>query len=202
MNIRTAGFAAAVLASTSLALAQTESKPASQVTPAPAGQPSAPPELEQIKFFIGSWTCTGTVNASDFGPAHKTRSTVKTHSDLDGFWYSGVVQELKTAENPHPVKGVFHMTYDGAKKQFALMWVDNFGGWSMEFSPGLQGDTLAWEGEANMMGTKIPSRDKFVKKGEDGLTHAYDFQMKGQWTTVGEETCKRAAAAAAPVKKP
>ena len=101
----------------------------------PAGPPRPAPELAQIKFFAGTWSCEGSVPASPMGPAHKNRTAVIIHSDLGGFWYSGTVREEKTAENPHPMSGMFHETYDAANKQFMMLWVDNMGGWATEHPP-------------------------------------------------------------------
>ena len=113
--------------------------PAKPGAPDPAPVPKPAPELAQLEYFLGTWHCEGTVPASPMGPAHKSRSTVVTRLDLDGFWYSGTVREEKAANNPHPMSGMFHETYDAAKKQFVMLWLDNFGGWSTETSTGWDG---------------------------------------------------------------
>jgi len=164
-------------------------KPAS---PAPAPKPAA--ELAQLKYFLGTWHCEGEVPASPMGPAHKSRATVVTRLDLDGFWYSGTVREEKTAGNPHAMTGMFHETYDPAKKQFVMLWVDNSGGWSTETSSGWEGDKMAFSGEATMGGEKSPVRDTFTKKSATEMVHSYEMTMGGQ-KIAGDETCKKAAAA-------
>src|ERR1700694_4203314 len=63
----------------------------------PAPVPKPAPELAQLKYFLGTWRCQGTVPASPMGPAHESRATVVTRLDLDGFWYSGTVREEKAA---------------------------------------------------------------------------------------------------------
>ncbi|MGH9316776.1 MAG: DUF1579 family protein, partial [Thermoanaerobaculia bacterium] len=143
--------------------------------------PKPAPELAQLKVFEGSWMCEGNSPAGPFGPAHKTRSAWQTKLDLDGFWYTGTVTEMNTPENPHPVRGMFHEGYDGAAKQFLMIWVDNFGTWATETSPGWQGDTMVFTGDQNVMGEKATARDTFVKKGNTEVTHRYDLNMKGQW---------------------
>jgi len=164
-------------------------KPAS---PAPAPKPA--PELAQLKYFLGTWHCEGEVPASPMGPAHKSRATVVTRLDLDGFWYSGTVREEKTAATPRAMTGMFHETYDPGKKQFVMLWVDNYGGWSTETSPGWEGDKIAYSGEATMGGEKSPVRDTFTKKSATELVHSYEMTMGGQ-KIAGDETCKKAAAA-------
>src|SRR6266849_4878612 len=160
----------------------------------PAPVPKPAPELAQLKYFLGTWHCEGNVPASPMGPAHKSRATVVTRLDLGGFWYSGTVREEKAADNPHPLSGMFHETYDAAKKQFVMLWVDNFGVWSTETSTGWDGDKIVYSGEAAMGGERVPVRDTFAKKGEAELVHSYEMTMSGQ-KIAGDETCKKAPAA-------
>jgi hypothetical protein len=170
----------------------------------PAAMPKPAPEMAQLKYFAGTWSCEGDVPAGPMGPSHKSHSTVSIHSDLGGHWYSGTVHETKTAGNPSPMSGIFHETYDAANKQFLLMWVDNTGSWSTETSPGWDGDKIVYTGEGVMGGQKIPGRDTFVKKGEPELIHTAEMSMAGEWTTMVVETCKRAlekGPTTAPVKK-
>ncbi len=178
----TTGVAAAVLLLVASAiLAQEAPKPAA--------------ELSQVKYFAGSWTCSGDAPASPFGAAHKTESSMMLKLDLDGFWYDGMVVEKKTASNTHPVKGMIHLGYDSTAKQSVLVWVDNFGSWATETSPGWQGDTMTWTGDQMGMGEKAAARDTFVKKSASEYTHKFEMQTKGQWATIVDETCKKAGAA-------
>jgi hypothetical protein len=190
-------------AATAVLAQQAEKKPPRKIErkPAvPAGKPADPAaapkpaaELAQLKYFLGTWHCEGEVPASPMGPAHKSRATVVTRLDLDGFWYSGTVREEKTASNPHAMTGMFHETYDPAKKQFVMLWVDNSGSWSTETSSGWEGDKMAFSGEATMGGQKSPVRDAFTKKSATEMVHSYEMTMGGQ-KIAGDETCKKAAA--------
>jgi hypothetical protein len=153
--------------------------------------PKPAPEMAQVKYFAGSWTCSGDAPASPFGPAHKTQTTMMLKLDLDGFWYGGMVTEMKTASNKNPVKGMLHLTYDASAKQYVLVWVDNFGSWATETSPGWQGDTMVWTGDQMVMGEKATARDTFVKKSDREYTHKFELNMKGQWGTIVDETCKK-----------
>jgi hypothetical protein len=177
----TVASAAVLLLVASSALAQQAPKPAA--------------ELSQVKYFAGSWTCSGDAPASPFGPAHKTKTSMMLKSDLDGFWIDGTVTEMKTASNTQPVKGMIHLGYDATGKQYALVWVDNFGSWATEMSPGWQGDTQVWTGDMMVTGDKSGARDTFVKKGDDEFTHKFELNMKGQWATILDETCKKPGAA-------
>jgi Protein of unknown function (DUF1579) len=157
----------------------------------PSGPPKPAPELANAKYLVGTWSCTGEAPESPFGPAHKTETTVMMKPDLDGFWIDGTVTEKKTASNPHPVKGMVHVGYDSAAKQFVMLWIDNFGARSTETSPGWEGDTLNFSGEMMMMGENTPVKDTFVKKGANELTHRGEMSMKGENHMMVEETCKR-----------
>jgi uncharacterized protein DUF1579 len=172
--------AAALLVVASATLAQLPTKPA--------------PELSQLKYFAGSWTCAGDAPASPFGPAHKTKSSLMLKSDLDGFWYDGMMTEMKTASNTRPVKGMLHLGYDSTAKQYVLVWLDNFGSWATETSPGWQGETMVWTGEQMALGEKATARDTFVKKSDTEYTHKFELNMKGQWNPIVDETCKKGMA--------
>ena len=158
-----------------------------------APKPAA--EMSQIKYYAGAWKCSGDAPASPFGPAHKTQTSLTLKSDLDGFWYDGMMTEMKTASNTHPVKGMLHLGYDSTAKQYVLVWLDNFGSWATEMSPGWQGDTMVWTGDMMAMGEKAGARDTFVKKSDTEFTHKFELNMKGQWGTIVDETCKKAGAA-------
>jgi hypothetical protein len=160
--------------------------------PAPeAAMPAPAPEMAQIKWFAGTWRCDGNVVATPFGPARKSRSTVAIRPDLGGFWYTGMVREDKTAQTPHPVQGMFHETYDPARKQFLLFWVDNHGGWATQTSRGWDGDRMVMEGEGALGGQTMGARDTFVKKAAGEMSHTSEVRIDGKWTVVSEEVCKK-----------
>jgi hypothetical protein len=181
MRTLAAVSAAGLLLVASFALAQEAPKPA--------------PEMANVKYFAGTWKCSGDAPASPFGPAHKTQSTTTLKLDLDGFWYAGMMTEMKTASNPHPVKGMAHVGYDASAKQYVVVWLDNFGSWATEMSPGWQGDTMVFTGDQMLMGEKATARDTFVKKSDNEYTHKFELQTKGQWGTIVDETCKKAGMA-------
>jgi hypothetical protein len=162
------------------------------VKPATApGAPTPAPELDQLKYSVGIWNCEGSVAASPLGPAHKTKSTVRIRLDLDGFWYSGTVRELKTAENPMPVQGVFHESFDPSSKQFVLVWVDNFGSWATSTAPAGSGGTMTFTGQSAFMGRRVPTRDVFTKKSDAEMTHTFEMTLDAGKLS-GDETCRKA----------
>jgi hypothetical protein len=108
-------------------------------------------------------------------------------------WISGQVEEAAAKDNPHPYKGMMHMTYDAAAKNFMMLWVDNLGGWATQTSPGWVGDKMVWLGSGSMAGKKVTARDTFTKKGAD-LQHLGELELDGTWIVVQDEVCKRPAA--------
>jgi hypothetical protein len=96
------------------------------------------------------------------------------------------------------MEGMFHMTYDPGPKQYVMLWVDNMGGYSQETSSGWEGDKIVFTGNSAMGGKQVPTRDTFTKSGDGSLKHDWEGQMDGTWTSMGSETCKKAAA---PAKK-
>jgi len=165
-----------------------------------AAAPRPASEMAQMKVFESKWSCTGSVNASPSGPAHRTVATVYGHRDLGDFWVSGRYHESKTPESPVPLEGMFHMTWDPGAKRFVMLWLDNTGGWAQETSPGWVGDTIVLTGEGWFGGQKLGERDTFTRKGTAELAHTYDLNMNGQWTQFGQETCTPAATATGAAK--
>ena len=156
--------------------------------------PKPAPEMAQLKFFDGSWSCAGDFPAGPMGPAQKTKSTVKSHTAMGGFWQVGDVSMTSPGMS---MQGTFHTTYDAGQKRYVMLWVDNMGGYAQQTSPGFEGDKLVYTGEGNMMGQKMQARDTFTKGADGSLKHSAEGQMNGQWVSMGEEICHKSAPAAA-----
>jgi hypothetical protein len=58
-------------------------------------------------------------------------------------------------------------------------------------SPGWEGDNISFNGEQVVMGEKATAKDTITKKGDNEFTHKFELTMKGQTSTIVEETCKR-----------
>ena len=150
--------------------------------------PKPAPEMSQIAFFEGSWTCQGKMHESPMGPAGEMSSTADIKRDLGGFWQSGMIKG--TMKGMPPMEGRFHVTYDQAAKQFTMLWVDNMGGWAQSTSSGWKGETMVYEGESHMGPQKFGSRDTFTRTGNT-MKHTWEAQINGKWMALGEETCKK-----------
>lgn len=153
------------------------------------GPPKPAPEMEQVAFFEGSWTCQGKTFETPMGPAGEMTSTADIRKDLNGHFQSGAIKG--TLANQPPFEGRFHVTYDTGMKQFVMLWVDNMGGWAQSTSSGWKGDTITYEGEGHMGGHTMKSRDTFTRGGANSMKHAWAMQMDGKWMPAGEETCTK-----------
>src|SRR5689334_10969434 len=102
-------------------------KPAEKPANAAMPMPRPAPEMARLKMFDGSWSCTGDMPATPMGPAMKTRSSVRSHTAMNGFWQAGTVTMSAPGMS---MEGMFHITYDPGQKQYVLLWMDNTGGYS------------------------------------------------------------------------
>lgn len=161
----------------------------STIGAAQQGPPKPAPEMEQIAFFEGSWTCKGKTFETPMGPAGEMTSTADIRKDLNGHFQSGAIKG--SMANQPPFEGRFHVTYDSGMKQFVMLWVDNMGGWAQSASPGWKADTMVYEGEGHMGGHTMKSRDTFTRSGAGSMKHVWAMQMDGKWVNAGEETCTK-----------
>jgi hypothetical protein len=159
---------------------------------APAPAPTAPPELAQLTYFEGNWSCTGKAFANPMSPEHATAATVHSSNAVGGRWLHITYDETKTTANPMPYHVGVYMGFDAAKKTFVDTCADNFGGYCLETSSGWKGDTMIFEGMSNADGKQFAGRDTFTKKSATEFTHAGDMQSEDKkWMRTDEETCRK-----------
>jgi hypothetical protein len=159
--------------------------------PAPAAMPMPAPNaaLDQLKYFAGNWQCAGTGYLE--GKGHPTAGAVNMAWDLNGFFMSMRYEEKKTGVNPMPVTAVEHWGYSDELKKLVAGQVDSMGGYGTQASAGWDGSGMVWVGDYHLAGAKMPSRDTFVKHGDNELTHLGEIQQNGAWVKLDEETCYR-----------
>lgn len=171
-----------------LALSLTLPARAADAPPMPA--PS--PEMGQVAYFVGTWSCTGKVEATPMGPAHATQATVHIGKELSGFWNVGHYGEKTTKENPSPMSFEFIMGYDAAAKALILDGYDVFGSRSHQTGSGWKDGKLVFDGQSvGADGQATPARDTFTKKSDTTMEHLGEMQFGGQWTRIDGETCTR-----------
>ena len=153
------------------------------------GPPKPAPEMTQVAYFEGTWSCSGKMFETPMGPAGPMTSTAVIRKDLGGHFQSGTIKG--TAPKQPPFEGRFHVTYDPGLKQFVMLWVDNMGGWAQSSAAGWKGDTMIYEGEGHMAGQTMKSRDTFTRSGPTAMKHTWEMQVNGKWMPAGEETCQK-----------
>ena len=151
--------------------------------------PKPAPEMSQMAFFEGSWTCQGKAHESPLGPAGEMQSTADIRRDLGGFWQTGTIKG--TMKGMPPFEGRFSATWDPAAKQFVMLWVDSMGAWAQNRSSGWKGETAVFDGETHMGPQKFRTRDTFTRSGTGAMKHTWEAELKGKWTPIGEESCTK-----------
>ncbi|HEY3567726.1 MAG TPA: DUF1579 family protein [Thermoanaerobaculia bacterium] len=167
------------------AMSSSVAQPATKPSPPAAGRPSPAPELDQLKYFEGEWTCTGQIHAGPARSPHVTQATLQVKKDIGGFWYTGRYEEKTTAENPHPFVFVWAWGFDRKAKIFTQDGFDSFGGHGRETSSGWQEGKLAFASESTS------GRDTFTKKSDSELEHRGETQAQGKSIETDRETCRR-----------
>ena len=176
MNVRTMLLVVLVILAIA-AIAAAPAKPASK--------------LHELDYLGGKWQCKGTVYAMGDMPKHDVTATVNGVWILNNKWLDMHYAEMKTKENPMPfeVRGFF--TYDMAEKKFALGSISNDGGYSTENSNGWEGDKIVFVGPNHMGGPAMNGRDTWTKKGPSSLAYSFEYEEKGAWKKLIDESCTR-----------
>ena len=153
------------------------------------GPPKPAPEMAQLAYFEGMWTCDGKSFETPMGPAGTMKSTADIRKELNGHFQTGTIKG--SMANMPPFEGRFHATYDTGMKQFVMLWVDSMGVRAESTSSGWKGDILSYEGEGHVGGQTMKGRDTFTKSGPTSMKHAWEVQIDGKWMPAGEETCTK-----------
>lgn len=163
------------------AVSVAQTMPAAAPTPVPVPHP----DFSSMTFLLGSWTCTQPLRG-------KTRSETDVYTmSNDGMWMSDAAtsppfdQYRTVAQN-----SMTNTTYDPTIKQWVSVYYDSLGGYSIESTPGWQGNVATWSGK----GLDGSSYGDVITKVSDTETSDVNTMTdpKGQATTV-TITCKKNA---------
>jgi len=153
--------------------------------------PGPSPKLKELNYFVGNWQCKGTGFAFMGMPEHKTTAAVESTWTLNGYWLTIYYHEDKTATNAHPVAVRIYWGWDEQLKKFASGGVDNMGSYSLQYTPGWEGNKLVLSGETHGGGGTAKVRDVFTKVSPTKLEHMSEIEMNGKWIKLDEETCTK-----------
>jgi len=162
---------------------------AAAAPPPPAPKPAA--ELDQLKYFEGTWKCAGKQPAGPFGPEHDYKSSFKMKKDVDNFWIGLEYEQKKSKVHPMPIKAKGFVGWDSVAKKFVTIGVDNTGGWITESSTGWEGDKLVFSGDGSMMGQKVSFRETYAKKSDKAFLWTGEMKMGKDFISVGTDDCKK-----------
>ena len=151
--------------------------------------PKPAPEMAQLAMFEGNRTCQGKIHATAMSPAATMTGTVMARRDLGGFFLT--IEATGRSAGMPPFEGRGYETWDPASKQFVMFWFDNMGGFARSTSPGVKDNVMVYDGEAQMGGMTMKSRDTFTKHADGSFTHAWASEIGGTMTPMGEQTCKK-----------
>jgi hypothetical protein len=158
-----------------------------------AQPPTAPkpgPEHQKLAYFVGTWTSTGEMKASPFGPGGKITMTESCEWFQGGF---AVVCRSEGTSPMGPTKGLGIMGYNAEEKVYTYYGVDASPMNMASVPKGtIQGDTWIYNDEAMMGGKKIKSR--FVLKIASPTSYSFRWEMEqgpDKWMPVMEGTATK-----------
>jgi hypothetical protein len=164
---------------------------------ASARQSQAPkpgPEHQKLGYFVGTWTSTGEMKPSPFGPGGKMTMTDTCEWFQGGF---AVVCRSQGTSPMGPTRGLGIMGYNVDEKVYTYYGVDNSPMNMASVPKGtVQGDTWTYNDEGMMGGKKIKSR--YILKIASPTSYTFRFEMEqepGKWSPIVEGTSTKKGAA-------
>jgi hypothetical protein len=161
--------------------------PAAAAPAAPMGPPKPAPENDLFKKLSGTWSCEGAAKGPD-GKEMKSKTTWTWKSVLGGHWYTVVYKRAK-AGPMSAFEGNATMGYKDVDKKYAFVGVDNMGGWINLTAT----DGMTYSGEGLPMGKKGSMKISFAK-GKDKKGAESDKLMDVTLDLGGmmvNESCKK-----------
>lgn len=155
----------------------------------PKEMPKPTPEHQKLGYFVGTWSTTGEMKPSPFGPGGKMTGTDTCE------WFAGnfaVVCRTEGTSPMGPMKGIGIMGYNTDEKVYTYYGLDN-SPMNMATVPKgtLQGDTWTYTDESMMMGQKVKSRFIMATKSPTSYSMKWEMEQDGKWTTMMEGTATK-----------
>jgi hypothetical protein len=145
--------------------------------------PRPGPELKRLRYFIGTWSISGEMKSSPFGPAGRFSGTQRNDWGLDGSLTSNWDEQRPGGSN----NGQAVYGYDPYGRTYTYHSVDASG--EKEDSVGsVDGLTWTWL-SSYMFADGSAAKGRFTIKEESAMTYSFKFEMapaNGAWTIVTE----------------
>ncbi len=146
----------------------------------PPAPPKPAPEMERVKYFLGNWSLSGTMQPGPMGPGGKFTGTEHNELGLGGFFMVGHSTFNATGMSG---TGVSYFGYDANKKVYTYDEYSSMG--EAEHSTGNVNDkTWVWTNENDMGGQKFTGRFTLVQ------ASATSYNIKYEYSTDGGKTWK------------
>lgn len=138
-----------------------------------------PPQLDDFRWQVGSYKCTG--NTAGEG-AHPFTATYSLTRDLDGGVYVERYVEAKTAQHQQPFSIIHLYTYDTKNQRYVRNGVDGNGGRHEHTSTGWTDGVWIWDAG----GFRIP-----ITRGENQFSFKAELMKDGNWVLLASGVCKK-----------
>ena len=125
--------------------------------PAPPALPTPAKELDAVKPYIKTWSCSGTNPAGE-----KSSVKLSFKRDVGNFWVAVRFDEAKTKTRP-AFLGVAMVGIDPIAKTWVMEGNDSMGG-TLHLhaaTAAITADAMAWEGDSVDEGKKVPAKFNF-----------------------------------------
>lgn len=147
-------------------------------------------DLDQLKYFQGTWRCVGQPSASG-NRAVELSWTVEP--DLEAFWYIARVKQQQPRAKALALETREFLGYNMADNRFVRIIASSQGELLDLSSPGWRADELVWEGTVSTKGRKLSIRET-IKRISDQAFAATWWQQNiksKQWDVIGQEACQK-----------
>ncbi|MBZ0272704.1 DUF1579 family protein [bacterium] len=163
-----------------------EEEPAAPAMPTPA------PELENVAFFEGDWSCDNRQEAHEMtGPAHDFKAALNVKKGVRDFWYALSWKEEASDVHP-PFEASGHIGYDALAKKYVLVGVDSWGMVARFESDGWADDRFTFTADIPMEPGKLtPVRWTWEKKEGGELVSTWNMKQGDEWKAFSRSVCKK-----------
>lgn len=160
-----------------------------QATELPASLLKPDPQLEQLQYFQGQWSCA--VKPVD-APANRSAEpfTWEVKRVLNNFWFLGQAATKQNVAITHDTLG-----YNTLTRRFGRTILTGDGQFINLLSDGWSDESWVWEGSLVQGSQKSGLRQAIVKKGDRAFEATYSKldPMKKEWQPLLKETCQKAS---------
>ncbi|MEV8441836.1 hypothetical protein AB0425_31015 [Actinosynnema sp. NPDC051121] len=179
--------AAAVLAVSAVGVASAE-----RDATGPTAAASAPPEMRQLDFLLGSWRCTFSVPVPGGGPSTTGEVVSTVKPVLGGQWYEWNALTVPTETSPEPKASRWLFGgWNATEGTFTAFYLDDRGHRGVSTSPGARDGHVVFSGPFTTPRGPATYVDDFQPQGRNRFTDTISVKTGDQVTPGGSVDCRR-----------